>query len=471
MIQKEILMSAFDKSTRRKIFYAMAALFAIVVPLALLYSRGYVVDLKRRGFVATGGIFVKTVQSGAKVYIDDEFSKETSFLLHGALVTNLIPRRYTVRVEKEGYQPWQKVVRVANGEVLEFRNVLLPPVGASPSAIFSGRRNVQNRVFPLAGRPELAVESGAAGKPISLFIVHPGTKAVLGEIVRVSQWSWDEHSGSFVAGRRAEGRTRWYHAVVLPGGGIRETPVEFRGLPAGFSADRVVPHPTEDGQFYFSAGGALFLQGRASVPLAIAEQVHSFAVSRDHLYFVTRNGFFAESDLLGGNTKLLGRKGLLLDDASPARIIIGPDGDVAVFDAVSGLFIYRPGRAQELELIAGGVLGIDFAEIGDRLLFWDDSRLWIYWLKDNPAQPFDIAGSKKQIFTSDKAIRLAYLNAEGTHAFYATPQDIRMAEIDDRASVNTYDLVKAEAGSFAMDRRDLTLYWFQNPTLYRAGVR
>src|SRR3989338_4740166 len=116
---KRIQMSALDKSTRRKIFYGMVALFAIIVPFALLYSRGYIVDLQSRGFVATGGIFVKTTQSGAKVFIDDEFSKETSFLLHGALMTNLLPRRYTVRVEKEGYQPWQKMVRVANGEVLE----------------------------------------------------------------------------------------------------------------------------------------------------------------------------------------------------------------------------------------------------------------------------------------------------------------------------------------------------------------
>ena len=148
-------MSALDKSTRRKIFYGMVLLFAVVAPVALLYSRGYVFDRERRGLVVTGGIFVKTVQSGARVFVDSEFSKETSFISHGALITNLIPRRYTVRVEKEGYQPWIKAVRVANEEVLEFRNVLLPPAAISSQPFFS--RSGGMRVFWLDGRRALAL--------------------------------------------------------------------------------------------------------------------------------------------------------------------------------------------------------------------------------------------------------------------------------------------------------------------------
>ena len=42
-------MSALEKSTRRKIFYGMVLLFAVVAPVALLYSRGYVFDRERRG--------------------------------------------------------------------------------------------------------------------------------------------------------------------------------------------------------------------------------------------------------------------------------------------------------------------------------------------------------------------------------------------------------------------------------------
>ena len=459
-------MSALDKSTRRKIFYGMVLLFAVVAPVALLYSRGYVFDRERRGLVVTGGIFVKTVQSGARVFVDSEFSKETSFISHGALITNLIPRRYTVRVEKEGYQPWIKAVRVANEEVLEFRNVLLPPAAIRSQPFFS--RSAGKRVFWLDGRRALALESGDPVKGVTLSLIHADTGAVIGQLNGVARWQWDAHSGSFIIGRNAAGRARWYRAT-FSSSGIQEEPIVFRGLPEGFSADRVIPHPVRAGEVYFSAGGALFLQGRATVPLAIAEQVHAYSVSGEHLYFISKNGFFAESDLIGGNTKLLGRKGLFLDEKAPAVITISQAGDVALLDAANGLFLYRPERSAELELVASKVLGIDFSASGDRLLFWDERHLGVYWLRDNPFQPFDLAGTKKQIFSSDDPIRQAYLNEKGTHIFYAVDGALRMVEVDDRANANNYDLLEAAVSSFVMDRRNLTLYWLENPrTLYRA---
>lgn len=462
-------MTAIARSTRRTIFYAMAFAFALVAPAILLYARGYIVDLRQHGFVSTGGVFVKTVQPGTKVLIDSVFAKDTSFIAHGALITDLLPRRYEVRVEKEGYRPWSKLVRVSREEVLEFRGVFLPPATITPRVLLT-RAGPTRRVFPLEGRSEVVVESGKDGGPFALSLISPPGSVTLMTLPDVVRWQWDPRSEVLFAARSVPERLRWYRVTFLSGGGARAEPVTFRGLPSGFSAERVWPHPTAPDEFYFSAGGALFLQGRSSVPVAIAEQLHSWAVGENRLFFVTRNGFFAESNLQGGDTRLLGRKGLLLDEASPAAMIIGPGGEVAVLDSASGLFLYRTGEP-ELEFIAGGVTGVDFASARDRLLYWDDHRLWMYWIRDNSAQPFDIAGTKKQLFYSDSPIQRAYLNVEGTHAFYATEQGIRMTEVDDRATVNNYNLASGEVDSFAFDRRAAALSWFSGPTLFRAEVK
>ncbi len=464
-------MPALEKPLRRKIFYLMVALFGVVAPLIVLYSQGYIVDFKSRGFVSTGGIFVKTSQPGARVLVDAERSGETSFISHGALVTNLLPKRYTVRVEKDGFQPWSKVVRVSDQEVLEFRNVFLPPASITPTAVFRTPRNLPARLVALEGRSEVAVESGRADQPTSVFIVDLEERLARINIPRVSRWFWDAAAQQFVIGRASDGQLHWSRLAWSPDGAAKEEPVAFRGLPAGFSAERIQPHPRDPGEFYFSAGGALFLQSRSSVPIPIAEQLHAYAVTREHIYFVSKNGFFVESDLNGQSTKILGRKGLFLDADQPARIIASPDGDVAVLDSAGGLFLYQPAYDQELQLISGNVRGIDFSANGDRALFWDEHRFWIYWLKDNAEQPFDLRRTKKPVFSTEAPILQASLDVKGTHILYATKDGIRMSEVDDRGGVNAYTLVAEPVSTFALDKQELALYWLRGPLLFRANLK
>src|SRR3989344_3351096 len=168
-------MPALETNSRRRLFYAMAALFAVVTPLALLYSQGYVFDLKSRGVISTGGIFVKAVQPDVRVTIDPDISRETSFLSRGALITALEPRRYTVRVEKDGYRPWAKALTVQNEEVLEFRNIFLPPATITPTVVFTTRRNEQSELVPLQERAEVALALGPSGLPRTLYVVNPET--------------------------------------------------------------------------------------------------------------------------------------------------------------------------------------------------------------------------------------------------------------------------------------------------------
>lgn len=448
-------MTAFEKSTRRKLFYTMVGLFAVLIPLILLYSRGYTIDFQNRGLVPTGGVFIKVIQPDAKVLVNSEFSRETSFIAHGALLTGLLPKRYAIRVEKDGRQSWEKAVRVVDSEVLEFRNVFLPPATITPTVLYNARRTPVS-LFALTGRQEVAIETGRTEGPTSVFVVHPETRTARINFARVADWLWDPASKNFVISRSGDGSTSWSR-LPIDGGG--EIPFVFRGLPPGFSADRVLLHPTISGEFYFLAGGGLFRQSRASVPLPIAEGVHAFAVTRDHIYYLTLTGFFVETNLDGGDAKILGREGLFLDKEAPARIIPSPAGDIAVIDSAGGLFVYHPGEDPLLSYVTGNVGGVDFSANGDRMLFWEDTRLWLYWFQDNPGQPFDLARTRRQFYVAESAVKQAFLNVEGTHAFFSTAEGLHMVEADDRGSANHYELVSAPIETFALDAENLMLYW------------
>lgn len=465
-------MTALAKSTRRKIFYTMALLFMVFVPLILLYSRGYIFNFKKSGLELTGGIFVKIVQPDVKVFVNSNLENETSFISRGTLITGLLPRRYAVRAEKNGFQPWEKAVRVNDEEVVEFRNVLLPPATTTPIAVFNaGKDAAPSRLASLSGRPEIAMEIGDPAKPVSVFIVNPETNVSAITMSRVSHWSWSEEAQTFIIGRKAQGKMLWYRLDSRADGASIEEPITFRGLPKGFSANLVTPHPTIPAAFYFFAGGVLFLQDKSSVPTPIAEGVVAYSVTPTHLYFISKTGFFIESDLNGGGTRILGRKGLFLTESEPPRMFASPNGDIALLDSAGGLFLYQPGRDQEIQLVAANIKELDFSADGDRMLFRDSNHIWLYWLRDNSYQPFDLARTKKQIFSSDDPILKAALIGNGAYYFFSTKDGVFFAETDTRGSTNSYHIVKNTVGSFAIDDKGSVLYWTEGGRLLKASFK
>ena len=114
---------------RRFIFWVFAAFFIIASIIISFLAQGYGFDFNFFRIVKTGGIFIKTSQSGAKIYINDKFIKETEGLLnYSRLVSGLVPGRYNVFVYKEGYYPWNKTIEVKSGLVAEIDYLLLFPL-------------------------------------------------------------------------------------------------------------------------------------------------------------------------------------------------------------------------------------------------------------------------------------------------------------------------------------------------------
>src|SRR3989338_1548352 len=81
--------------TRKILFFTFLLLFAVGTPLIILYSQGYYFDFDKKTFSKTGAIFLKT---------------------------------NPVKAEKDGFQSWQKTLKVEPGLVTEAKHVLLVPL-------------------------------------------------------------------------------------------------------------------------------------------------------------------------------------------------------------------------------------------------------------------------------------------------------------------------------------------------------
>ena len=100
-------------------------LFLIIAPVAILYAKGYRLT-EAFQITRTGGLYISVGYSGAQIYINGSLSKETGVFQKGALIQNLKPGSYKIRVEKNDLNPWEKELPVFKETVTEARVLMLP---------------------------------------------------------------------------------------------------------------------------------------------------------------------------------------------------------------------------------------------------------------------------------------------------------------------------------------------------------
>ncbi|MBI2038617.1 MAG: PEGA domain-containing protein, partial [Candidatus Nealsonbacteria bacterium] len=91
----------------------------------MFYSQGYRFDFEKRKITQTGAIFLQAEPKRAEVYINGKFSKKTDLLSGSALLENLLPGEYKIKLKRDGYYLWDKTLEVKEKQVTEAKNIIL----------------------------------------------------------------------------------------------------------------------------------------------------------------------------------------------------------------------------------------------------------------------------------------------------------------------------------------------------------
>jgi|SRR3989338_9223921 len=125
------------KNTKRLFFYFTVLIFLILSYVIMLYAQGYKYSFSEGKFQRTGAIALK-VNTGAKVFLDDEAQGDTSFFSSSYSIDRLLPGNYKLSIQKDGYSFWQKKVNVEEGLVVDFSKILiLPEEGKEEQKLFN----------------------------------------------------------------------------------------------------------------------------------------------------------------------------------------------------------------------------------------------------------------------------------------------------------------------------------------------
>jgi len=106
---------------RRAIALFFLLIFAIGTPILLFYASGYRYNVKKNAVEKTGALVLETKPSRASILLNNESVNENT----PARLKNIIPDKYNVKLEKEGYYTWEKDLEIKSQEATFAEDIIL----------------------------------------------------------------------------------------------------------------------------------------------------------------------------------------------------------------------------------------------------------------------------------------------------------------------------------------------------------
>lgn len=114
----------------------MLLFIGVAATVAVLMAKGYTFSSKQGGLVGSGIISVTSMPDGASVYLDGHLTTATNTNISG-----LSPKKYNVKIIKEGFIPWEKEIEVGEGIVSEVKATLFPALPTIYPLTYNGVLN------------------------------------------------------------------------------------------------------------------------------------------------------------------------------------------------------------------------------------------------------------------------------------------------------------------------------------------
>jgi hypothetical protein len=399
-----------EKKTRTILFVIFVFLFFIISTSILLYTQGYRLDFKNKKLTKTGGLFLKIFPKQASIYLDNKFFKKTDFIFGSILIENLLPKKYKVRVEKEGYFPWEKNLEIKENEVTEVKNIILFPKKIKPENLFT---KIENFWVSPGGKIILLEKENL----LSFFDPKEGIKRELLKIEGDSQllelWFSDDEKEIYLKLKAKE---------------------EVKTF--SLNLEEIQPKLKE------------FIEEKLPI-----ENV-AFVKNGKEIYYLTDSGFLYKADE-GLNFKTQINK-------NQFPIKKDKEYKLAIFEnwlflkEGDKLFYYN--QDEDLfEKILDGVLDYKVSENGEKLAIFSSNEIFVLYLKERVIQPAKQKGEKIFITRfSEKIGNLFWLNPD--YLIFNVGNKIKVSEVDDRDKFNIYDLGEFEKPKIFFNKIEKKLY-------------
>jgi len=428
----------------------------------IIYSQGYRFDFEERKIVKVGAFFFRTQPESCEIYFNDELVKKTNFLTGTSFIQNIIPKKYKVRIEKEGYSSWEKNLSIEEGMVVEAKNIILFPEVPNFSISFS---NIRNYFFSPDGK-KIIFEKQNSEKFWELFNLEEDAQDVLLTSKDLGQeevdfldieWSFDSErilitteNEYFIVSTTEENQTSSLEHLE-----------EIKNISFNPRNSQEIFFLKEAGENKSLFKDVYLEEKELSDP--IIKNLVTYKLSDKDIFWLSPDGFLYKSDYFGKRLGVLNIKPFSVNKESEYKIEIITEDNVFLKEGNSLYLLNK--KSKTFEGFLGYVEDTKISPTNNKLCLFNNYEIWILFLTDFLDQPYREAGEKTFLTRFSQPIdEIYWLSSD--YLIFNTGDKIKIAEIDNRDKVNIIKVGEFKEPKIFWNKEYRRLYVLSEGNLY-----
>jgi hypothetical protein len=299
---------------RKVVFLALLAVFFVSgIPL-VLFAAGYRLLPNSLSITRSGGLYVKSVPQDAQIYIDEKHVPNNSGILNsGTFVTGITPGKYDLRVEKDGYYPFEAVAEINPLQADSFEKLILAPTDYASSL----RGDIKD--FYAEGGETIIKESS-------------GRLRYKGQIITGEDFEFLSADRKSLVTSSLINNQRFYFLISLSNlsasTNINEVFWNLKSsklnLPGQVPIVTMAPYPYDGNKVILSTKAAFYIMDLKSLDINISEEKAEKIIQENYSVFTIRNnGLFEYNTILKSLSPIMDIFGSTIISISPSGRKIG----------------------------------------------------------------------------------------------------------------------------------------------------
>ncbi len=467
------------RKTRTILFFLCFFLFLLSALVIISYSQGYRFDFEKKKVTQTGAFYFKVLPKSVQIYFDGKLKKKTDFFFGSVLIENLLPKTYNIQIKKEGYLAWEKTLEIKEKQVTEAKNILLIPEGPG-FAVLS--KEVKDFFFSPDGGKIILEEIRENGWQINLYDLKNNVKSYLigekdiakGKKIKVDFLSleFSPDSKKILLEVGFEGKEKYF---ILD---LEKTPPDLISLNL-LEADieNISFNPQVPQKLFFtklskkkikenkiSKNSELFEADweTKEISQAISSNLIAYEASGGNIFLISSGGFLFRTDFSGKRQEQLSFSPFPIKKESDYQLLVNFPKILLKED--DNLYFFNQ-DLKNFKKLSAPANSLSFSPDLKKIVYFNNYEIWILFLEEKLGQPQKKVG--EEIFLtrfSEEIGEVFWLTSH--YLIFDTGNKIKIAEIDDRDRVQTWDLREFQSPKIFFNQKNKKLYLLGEGNLY-----